>query len=214
MSELWAHLTGAPNLFHAARRAAAGKKSRPDVAAFLANLEPELFRLQRQLLSGAYRPGPCRDFRIADPKPRLISAAPFPDRVIHHAITNVAEPLFEHRFVPYSYACRTGFGTHKALDHARQSCARHSFVLKLDIRKYFPSMDHQILLDLLARVIRCPNTLKLIETILASSSLPEDMIHYFPADTLFTPTSAVAGSLSAIKPLSFSPTSTSTPWTK
>lgn len=187
MNTLWAELTAARNLFEAARLAASGKKSRPDVASFLANLEPELFRLQRQLVSGAYRPGPYRTFRILDPKPRLISAAPFPDRVVHHALTNITEPIFERRFVPYSFACRSGFGTHNALAHARQACARYPCVLKLDIRKYFPSMDHRILMDLLARAIRCPQTLRLIETILASYTSPDELLHYFPGDTLFTP---------------------------
>jgi hypothetical protein len=73
MNLLWPELISLRNLFEAAGRAAAGKKSRPDVAAFRANLEPELYRLQRQLAGGFYRPGPYRTFRIVDPKPRLIS---------------------------------------------------------------------------------------------------------------------------------------------
>ena len=121
MSALWPELISLRNLFDAAARAARGKKSRPDVAAFLANLEPELYRLQRQLAGGSYQPGPYRTFRIVDPKPRLISAAPFLDRVVHHALTNIVEPVFERRFIPYSFACRSGFGTHKALAHARRA---------------------------------------------------------------------------------------------
>ena len=136
MNLLWSELTSLPNLFDAAGRAAAGKKSRPDVAAFLANLEPELYRLQRQLVGGSYRPGPYRSFRIVDPKPRMISAAPFRDRVVHHALTNIVEPIFERRFIPCSFACRTGFGTHKALAQARRACVRYSCVLKLDVQKY------------------------------------------------------------------------------
>ncbi len=187
MTPLWAQLSSLENLFEAARRAAKGKKSRPDVAAFQVNLEPELFRLRRELAGGSYRPGAYRTFRIADPKPRLISAAPFRDRVVHHAVTNIVEPLFERRFVPYSFACRAGFGTHKALAHARRACARYSYVLKLDVRKYFPSIDHEILRNLLARVIDCPDTLRLIAIIIASSNPQEDAIEYFPGDTLFTP---------------------------
>jgi RNA-directed DNA polymerase len=170
MNPLWSELTSLPNLFNAARRAAAGKKARPDVAAFQANLEPELHRLRRQLIGGSYRPGPYHTFRIVDPKPRLISAAPFPDRVVHHALTNIVEQVFERRFIPYSFACRAGLGTHKALAHARRACARYSCLLKLDVQKYFPSIDHQILEDLLASVIRCPDTLRLIELVIASSN--------------------------------------------
>jgi len=187
MNPLWTELTSLRNLFDAACRAAEGKRSRPDVASFRANLEPELYRLRRQLANGSYHPGPYRTFRIVDPKPRLISAAPFRDRVVHHALTNIVEPIFERRFIPYSFACRSGFGTHKALAHARRACARYSCVLKLDVRKYFPSIDHSILEDLLARVIHCPDTLRLIEIIIASSNPQEEVLHYFPGDTLFTP---------------------------
>lgn len=187
MNPLWTELTSLRNLFDAASRAAEGKKSRPDVTAFRANLEPELYRLQRQLACGSYRPGPYRTFRIVDPKPRLISAAPFRDRVVHHALTNIVEPIFERRFIPYSFACRKGFGTHRALAHARRACARYSCVLKLDVQKYFPSIDHRILEDLLARVIHCPDTLRLIELIVASPNPQEEILHYFPGDTLFTP---------------------------
>lgn len=187
MSPLWTELTSLRNLFDAAGRAAEGKKSRPDVAAFRANLEPELYQLRRQLGDGVYRPGPYRTFRILDPKPRLISAAPFRDRVVHHALTNVVEPIFERRFVPNSFACRKGFGAHKALALARHACARYSCVLKLDVRKYFPSIDHLILEGLLARAIHCPDTLRLIHLIVASYNPPEEVLHYFPGDTLFTP---------------------------
>ena len=187
MNPLWTGLTSARNLFDAARRAAQGKRARPDVAAFQANLEPELFRLQRELAGHTYRPGPYRTFRILDPKPRLISAAPFRDRVVHHALTSVVEPIFERRFVPWSFACRVGLGTHQALAHARRACARYACVLKLDVQKYFPSIDHRLLEELLARVIHCPDTLGLIKLIVASYNLPEQTIQYFPGDTLFTP---------------------------
>jgi len=160
---------------------------RSDVATFLANLEPELFLLQRQLRANSYRPGPYRTFRIVDPKPRLISAAPFRDRVVHHALTNIVEPIYERSFIPYSFACRTGFGTHKALAHARLAAARYSCVLKLDVRKYFPSIDHRILEDLLARRIQCPHTMRLIRLIVSSSNPQEEVVQYFPGDTLFTP---------------------------
>ncbi len=131
MNPQWCELTSLLNLFDAAGRAAAGKRSRPDVAAFRANLEGELYRLQRQLTNGSYRPGPYHIFRIVEGKPRLISAAPFRDRVVHHALTNIVEPIFERRFVPYSFACRRGFGTHKALAHAGISKAELTSLLNL-----------------------------------------------------------------------------------
>jgi RNA-directed DNA polymerase len=159
------------NLHEAARRASLGKRKRPDVAAFLMNVESELVSLRRELESGEYRTGPYREFLVHEAKPRLISAAPFRDRVVHHALTQVLEPIFERRFSKDSYACRVGMGTHKALDRAKWAAARFPYVLKCDVRKYFASIDHQILKLLLEKVVKCRPT----------------AIHYFPGDDLFSP---------------------------
>lgn len=184
---LWSDLTSIENLFEAARRAAAGKRSRPDIAAFLHELEWRVFDLRRRLLIGDYRPGPYRTFQVRDPKPRMISAAPFEDRVIHHALTRILEPIFERRFSKDSFACRQGLGTHAALAAARRGVQRYRFVLKCDVRKYFPSIDHQILNRQLARVIKCRPTLELAATIIGGSN-PQEPVHaYFPGDGLFTP---------------------------
>ncbi len=123
------------NLTESARLAARGKRQRPDVARFLHELEPNLCRLREELESGAYRPGPYRAFWIYDPKPRLISAASVRDRVVHHALTRVLEPVFEPRFTNRSFASRRGYGQHKALNLARTACQRYSHVLKCDICK-------------------------------------------------------------------------------
>jgi hypothetical protein len=98
VGNLWPELISFPNLLTAAWRAAAGKRRRPDVARFLLDLEPELCRLQRELEDGSYRPGAYRSFTIRDPKPRLISAAPFRDRVVHHALTQMLEPILRSAF--------------------------------------------------------------------------------------------------------------------
>ena len=153
VGNLWPELTSFANLVAAAEAAAAGKRKRPDVAAFRIDLEPELMRLRRELLEGSYQPGPYRTFTILEPKPRRISAAPFRDRVVHHALTRVLEPVFERRFWRNSFACRTGMGTHKALKQAREGFRRFAYVLKCDVRKYFASIDHDILNEQLARVI-------------------------------------------------------------
>lgn len=115
IGNLWPQLTNFDHLMECARKAARGKRSRPDVARFLLDLEPNVCALQRELLDGSYQPGSYATFRIRDPKPRLISAAPFRDRVVHHALTGVLEPVFERRFTPYSFASRKGYGQHKAL---------------------------------------------------------------------------------------------------
>ena len=188
IGKLWDGLTSFPNLLSAARRAAAGKRKRPDVAAFLHELEWEIVHLQKELLDGSYQPSRYRTFRVVDPKPRLISAAPFRDRVVHHALTQILEPIFERRFSQDSFACRKGFGTHRALAQAREGAFRYRYALKCDIRKYFPSIDHEILKNLLARVLKCRPTLELAGKIIDGSNPQEEVLYYFPGDDLFTPT--------------------------
>jgi len=183
----WPELTSFPNLLTAARRAAAGKHKRPDVAAFLHELEWELIRLRRELLDGSYQPGGYRTFRVLDPKPRLISAASFRDRVVHHALTQILEPIFERRFSKDSFACRVGLGTHRALAQAREGARGSRFVLKCDVRKYFPSVDHEILKELLARAVKCRPTLELAGKIIDGSNPQGAAYSYFPGDDLFTP---------------------------
>ncbi|MFN7919779.1 MAG: reverse transcriptase/maturase family protein [Bryobacteraceae bacterium] len=184
---LWDGLISYSNLSEAARRAALGKRSRRDVAAYLLNLENEIAVLRRELLEGSYQPGPYREFRIVDPKPRMISAAPFRDRVVHHALTQVLEPIFETRFSPNSYACRKGMGTRAALERAKQGAAVYGYALKADVRKYFASIDHEILMARLERTIKCKPTLDLAARIVAGSNAQEDIVAYFPGDDLFTP---------------------------
>ena len=184
---LWPSIVSFENLAAAAHAASAGKRGRPDVAVFNLNLEWELLELQRELASGNYRPGPYRTFMVKDPKPRHISAAPFRDRVVHHALTRVVEPIFEKRFSKDSFACRKGFGTHRALDRAKEGARRCPYVLKCDIRKYFASIDHEILKGLLARAVRCKPTLDLAAKIIDGSNEQERVIAYYPGDDLFTP---------------------------
>jgi RNA-directed DNA polymerase len=188
IGNLWAQVTSFGNLLSAAQAAAAGKRKRPDVAGFLLGMEWELLALQRELLSGEYRCGPYRTFTIRDPKPRQISAAPFRDRVIHHALTRVLEPIFEKRFSNNSFACRMGLGTHKALERAREGVRRFPYVLKCDVRKYFASIDHAILNAQLAQTIKCEPTLNLAARIISSfNPAGENVIRYFPGDDLFSP---------------------------
>ena len=113
---LYGELVFFGNLYMAYLEAARGKRGQPEVAAFDFNLEANLLQLQKELWTQTYRPAPYYSFRITDPKPRLISAADFRDRVVHHALVRVIEPLFERSFIPDSYANRLGKGTHRALD--------------------------------------------------------------------------------------------------
>lgn len=175
------------NLYTAALRARRGKRYRPDVAAFHFHLEAELLGLRKDLQSKTYRPGAYRAFYIQDPKRRLISAAPYRDRVVHHALCRVIEPVFERGFIHASYANRVHKGTHAALDRCTSFAQRYRFALKCDIEKYFPSIDHAILLEQIAHKIKCRDTLWLIERIVANSHPQEEVVRYFPGDDLFTP---------------------------
>jgi len=191
IGSLWPQVTSFENLLGAAEAAAAGKRRRADVAAFLLDLEGELLKLRHELLSGGYRTGSYRTFRIRDPKPRLISAAPFRDRVVHHALTRVLEPIFEKRFSNNSFACRTGLGTHRALERAKDGVRRFQYALKCDVRKYFASIDHGILNALLARTVKCQPTLDLAALIIEGfrpdpDSAPEDVVRYYAGDDLFS----------------------------
>ncbi len=184
---LYEQICSFENLLAAAYRARRGKRARLDVLSFHFELERHLLRLRAELLERDYKPGGYRSFWIRDPKRRLISAAPYRDRVVHHALCRIIEPVFERGFIHASYANRVGKGTHRALDHATRLARRQPWVLKCDIEKYFPSIDHEILLARLARRIKCRDTMWLLNRIIANSNAQEDVFRYFPGDTLFTP---------------------------
>jgi hypothetical protein len=181
-------LTSWENLLRAYRDAARGKRGHPAVAAFEHRLEEQLTELRHELQAGAYRSGGYTSFYIHEPKRRLISAAPFRDRVVHHALVNVLEPLFERCFVRDSYANRVGKGTHRALDRCQELARQLPFVLQLDLRQFFPSIDHAILREILRRKIGDTAVLALIDHVLASGegvlSEAYSMV-YFPGDNLF-----------------------------
>jgi retron-type reverse transcriptase len=184
---LWHQIIAFENLWQAARQAQRGKRFRPNVLAFNHDLESNLLELQAELQNRSYQPGAYRTFEITDPKPRLISAAPYRDRVVHHALCNIIVPLIERSFIDDSYANRVGYGTHRALRRAVQFARSRCYVLQCDIRKYFPSIDHTILKQQIRQRIKCPETLWLIDTIIDNSNPQSDELIYFPGDTLLTP---------------------------
>ena len=187
LTGLYQRITAFPNLLEASTRAQRGKRYRADVLAFNGQLEANIFRLQEELRAGTYRPGPYRRFWIRDPKPRLISAAPYRDRVVHHAICGVIVPPLERRFLRTSFANRIGYGSHRALRTFVRAVDQHRWVLQADISVYFPSIDHRILRAQLSKSIACPSTLRLIDLILANGSEPGPAIDTFSGDTLLTP---------------------------
>jgi retron-type reverse transcriptase len=173
-ANLYPQIIAFENLLIAARQAQRSKRFRPNVLEFNYHLEEELERLQTELQQR------YKTFRIFDPKPRLISAAPYRDRVVHHALCNIIMPIIDRTFIRDSYANRCGYGTHRFTKFARAS----RYVLQCDIRLYFPSIDHEILKTILRHKIKCPDTLWLIDHILDHSNAQEPVIHYFPGDDL------------------------------
>ncbi|MBC8328929.1 MAG: group II intron reverse transcriptase domain-containing protein [Planctomycetes bacterium] len=143
--------------------------------------------MSADLAAGRWRPSGYRTFRIAEPKERLICAAPFADRVVHQAVVQVIEPLFEPSFIHDSYACRRGRGTHRALRRVSLWAGTYPWCLKLDVEKYFPSVDHDICLELAARKLHCPPTLEILRRILGTWTTEEAPRRWFPGDDLFSP---------------------------
>jgi hypothetical protein len=149
-------------------RASRGKRARRDAAAFGARLDENLAGLARDLAEGTYTVGPYRQFTIFDPKQRLITAPCFRDRVLHHALILVCEPVFERSLIADTFACRRGKGREAAVERARHFARRHPWFLKLDIRRYFNSIDHEILRGKLGRKFKDRRLLDLFGRIIAS----------------------------------------------
>lgn len=174
------------NLWTAANRARRNKRSRPNVAEYEFQRENELLRLQNMLVRNRYRCGAYRSFQISEPKQRLISAAPYRDRVLHHAICQVIEPVWERIFIRDSYACRPQKGSMAAMKRAYEFCGNYAYVLKCDIRRFFPSVDHDVLRQQLAKKLKDRKLLDLLSDIIAHPFPGQSQPEYFPGDDLFT----------------------------
>jgi retron-type reverse transcriptase len=145
VNNLYPQLCTFGNLVDAWYKTRRGKRAKPIAAEFEQNLGEELCKLQDELQMETWHPGGYRHFTIHEPKRRKISAAPLRDRVVHHALCNIIEPLYERKFIFDSYANRKGKGTHRALDRCTQFMRRYPYVLQCDVKQFFPSIDHEIL---------------------------------------------------------------------
>jgi len=188
--DLFARLGSFEHLYDSYLAARRGKRDRPEVREFDCQLEHNLLGLQSELVSGRWQPGRCHNFYVHEHKKRLITAAPFRDRVVHHALVRVLEPCFEPTFISDSYACRAGKGQHRAIDRFQGWLRGSRYVLRADIRKFYPSVDHELLSGLIARRIRDPRVLDLVRVILRSGEGILDSECepvWFPGDDRFTP---------------------------
>jgi RNA-directed DNA polymerase len=156
------------NLNLAFYKAQKGKAAHPEVLAYRRRLQANLLDLQRQIVSGDIETGHARSFTIYDPKKRVICAAPFSQRVLHHALMNLCHVSFERYQIDQSFASRPGKGTYAALETARRYHRRYRWFLKLDVRKYFESIDHEVLKSQLHRLFSDTHLLGIFETIIDS----------------------------------------------
>jgi len=163
------------NLLEAWKEFLVGKRSRKDVQVFEASLMNNIFSLHYDLLYHRYQPGAYEAFKISDSKPRHIHKASIRDRLLHHAIYRNLYPFFDRTFISDSYSCRINKGTHKAINQFRKyffkvshNNTRNCWVLKGDIRKFFASIDHEVLLSILKEYISDQDILCLLEKIVKS----------------------------------------------
>jgi RNA-directed DNA polymerase len=159
------------NLLLAVHKAARGKRQRPAVARFLADLDAQLNNLAASILDGSAPLGQYSSFTIYDPKCRQIHAACFADRVLHHACMNLAEPRFEKMLVDSSYACRPGKGVHAAAVQVQRNLRRFAWAVQVDVAGYFPSICHASLKALLATRFKGADFLALLGRIIDSGSV-------------------------------------------
>lgn len=156
------------NLLLAFYKASTGKKMKAEVRRFSSNLSSEIGLLRQEILEGNVRVGDYSYFHIRDPKPRLICAAAFRERVLHHALMNICHPYFERQFIETTYATRPGKGIYQALERTRKAAKRYDFVAKFDFRKYFDSIDHGLLKRRLRRIFKDTRLLAIFDAVIGS----------------------------------------------
>ena len=165
---LFDQITDYNNIRLAFLKAIRGNRNSPSVINFCKNIDKNLSVLRDKLLSPDCPWGGYTSFLITDPKLRVISCAPIEQRIMHHAIMNVIESILERSLIYHSYACRKGKGTHAAVLYSFARSKTHPWYLKLDVRKYFDSIDHQILKTKLRRLIKDIRVIALLDGIIDS----------------------------------------------
>ena len=172
---IFSHIISVENLFGAWREFKKNKSKKPHVIVFALNLDNNIFNLRDELVNGHWICSGYKKFSIKDPKPRTIHKATVRDRLLYQAVYRILYPLFDHDFIFDSYSSRRGKGTHagiKRLNIFLRKLSRNYikpvYALKCDIQKFFDSIDHEILLNLIREKIDCPKTILLLETIIDS----------------------------------------------
>jgi retron-type reverse transcriptase len=164
------------HLYRSFLKAFCGSGKTAEASRFCFHLETELLLLRKEITEETYRPAPYRYFTIYDPKERIISVARFRDRVAHHAVVGVLEPLFDSSFIHDSYATRKGKGSHRAVRRAQDFLIRYPFYLKIDVDKYFDNIDHRILLRLIGKKVKDSRFLCLLERVIMNSDISRGLM--------------------------------------
>src|SRR3989338_260109 len=179
--DLWQELCSCNNLELAYKKARKHKTTKDYVINFGKDLQNNLLLLRSELLLHCYNPKPLVNFIVRDPKTRRISKSDFRDRVVHHALCNIIEPILEKSFIFDSYANRKGKGTLKALqrfDYFKRKVSKNNtsncYILKADIRKYFETVNHNILLSIIKKKIKDTRILWLVRKILGNYGLKRE----------------------------------------
>ena len=194
MTALFDRVASLAELWAAAKRAARGKRHRASVARTLFDLERVVIDLRRRLLEGSWTPGRPGLHEVFDPKRRLIAAAPFADRIVHQSLCAAIGPLLDRGLIHDTYACRVGLGTHAAVARATGWARHYRWFAHLDVAKYFPTIDHALLLRQVERDVPCAHTVDLCARIVAAGAdAVRDPRRYGPDDDLFTPVGRVIG---------------------
>ncbi|MGA2667073.1 MAG: reverse transcriptase domain-containing protein [Patescibacteria group bacterium] len=174
-TDIFDEIISLENLFLAWEEFKVDKLKKKDVLEFEWNLESNILKLHRDLKYHRYKHGVYTSFTICDPKQRKIHKAAVRDRILHHAVFRVLNPLFEPTFIAHSFSCRVKKGTHKgvnylayALNKVSKNSQKSCFVLKCDIKKFFDSTDHKILLSIITKKIKDDNTIWLLREIIES----------------------------------------------
>ena len=160
------------NIILAYEKARKGKRWQDTIKRFEKHLEDNILKIQEALINKTFTTSPYTMMTIHEPKKRIIYKLPFnPDRIVHHALMNILEQIWSGLFLSDSYACRRGYGLHAAsrrtMEHIR-TVGRNGYCLKLDISKFYPSVDHDIMFDIVQRKIKCKGTLWLLANIIYS----------------------------------------------
>lgn len=176
---IFSEIISLENLFSAWSEFKKDKANKPDVLEFELNLEKNIFQLHHELENREYKHGPYKKFYISDPKQRRIHKASARDRVLHHAVFKILNPIFEKTFIDTSFSCRVGYGNHKgvkvlenALRKTNKNGTQPCFALKCDVKKFFDSVDHEILLAIIRKKIKDENAMRLLENIIESYNTP------------------------------------------